>query len=516
MINLNLQSTTGIYIKTKDVYIAQVKGTFFGPKLVKFGKTEIETGGQTDRPPSQQDEAIAAAIRKVIQENNITTNKVVTALAGKDVLIRYFQMPRIPRSEWETAIKFEAKKYIPFKIEELIWDSHVVLAGDKAAKMDVTFVAVKKDVSRRHIALLEESGLKTSVLEPAPFSLIRLFALGNQLAKDKATVIIDVDYGMADINIVKDKICYLTRDVTLPLEEEMVFESLLNEIRMSLEYYEKLFPAEVIGKILLCGEVELKDWDRVLTQELKIPVEKADPVKAIKFKDALPPLSMATAIGLALRGLVKAVPDVNLFRPPEEAIPVERIKEGIKFTPELRQAIFRAVLLSIVGLLILYSVMHYRVMQEKKRLKQVISLQPRIDLPIASLSDLKIEEIKEKLEKKLYSLDLIIDKRIFWTAKFNELPNLVPPGLWLTYLSFSEDLSRDNKISRFLTIKGIAYHENPVREIGIVTKFVSNLKENWAFSEGFKEIKLDSMTSKELNGMPVKSFTVSCSGRGRD
>lgn len=510
MINVKFQSSTGIYVGARNVYVAQLKGTLFGIRLVAFGKTEIQAQAQTSGPDKQQTEAIVQAIKRVLRENNITTNKVTTALPGKDVLIRYFQMTKIPRSEWETAIKFEAKKYVPFKIEELIWDFRVVLPKENAVTMSVTFAAVKKELAKKHLSLFEEVGLKVSVLEPAPFSMIRVFILSKQLAKDRPTAIVDVDYGMADINIVKNKVCYLTRDVSLPLEEEVVFDNLLNEIRMSLDYYEKIFPAEAIGKVLLCGEVEHKDWDRNLAEELKVPVEKANPAKAIKIRRVLPPLNMAIAIGLALRGLVKTAADVNLYRIRKVKEKISLRKEVFELTPEMRQALFRAVALSCVGLLILYLVMHHSVSRQEEELERAIDLRPKVSLPIASLSYSKVEKTRKQLEKKLSSLDAIITKRIIWTTKFNELPKIIPPGLWLTNLDFFQKLSKDNKLSWILTIEGAAYHEDAVREIGIITKFVSNLKENKVFSGDFQKIELISMTSGAIEGMPVKMFSISC------
>ena len=512
MINLNLGATTGVYIGAKNVYIAQLKGTFFGARLVKFGKTEIQLPPQADESTTRQ--AAVQALRKALRENNITSKKVFAALPGKDVLIRYFQMPVIPRLEWETAIKFEAKKYIPFKIEELMWDFHVVLPkGKKDGKMGVTFVAVKREVAQKYLSLFEQADLKPSVLEPAPFTLVRVLALGKQLAKDKPTAVVDVDYGMADINIVKDGICYLTRDVSLPLEGEMLFESLLNEIRMSLDYYEKLFPAEVIGKILLCGEIGPKDWDRKLAEELKVPAEKADPARAIKISNSPPPLNVAVAIGLGLRGMARAGAEVNLLQVREVKSKVVVTKEALALTPEILQAVIRAVLLSCMGFLILYLVMHIRISQEKAKLEQVIDLRPKIGLPIGSFSYSRLEEINKELENKVSTLNLIIDQRFFRTNSFNELPKVIPPGVWLTELSLIDRLSKENKITHSLNIKGVAYHEDPVREIGIVTKFVSNLKENKIFSRGFEDIKLDTMSSAELKGMPVKNFTISCVGR---
>ncbi|MBN2096864.1 MAG: pilus assembly protein PilM [Candidatus Omnitrophica bacterium] len=504
----SLQKTTGIYVGAKEVYAAQLKWSLFGPQLVKFARAEIQTATPAD--DSAQKQAIVQALRRLVRENNISTKKVMIAFSGQDVLIRYFQMPRIPRSEWETAIKFEAKKYIPFKIEELMWDFHVVLPKAKAAKMDVTFLAVKTEVAKRNLALFEQAGVKPAIIEPAPFSLLRLFAAGKQLAKDKPTAIVDVDYGIADINIVKGRSCYLTRDVSLPTQEENIYENLLNEIRMSMDYYEKLFPTQVIGKILLCGEADTKDWDKSLAQDLKIPVEKADLASAVKIKRTLPPLSLAVAVGLGLRGLVKGVAEVNLgqVREVKTKLTVGREISGI--SPLLRGAVIRAGILSFIGLLALYLVMSQAIGQENKRLQEVILQRPKINLPVESFSYASLEELKNELSNKVAFLNSIIDQRIYWTDKFSEIPKIILPGVWFTELNIKEDAGQAAPL-RSLLIRGVAYHEDPVQEIGIVTKFVSALKESKTFSRGFSEIKLDSMASGDFKGLPVKNFVISCS-----
>lgn len=510
MKGLNFQTTTGVYIGARYVYVAQLKGGLFGARLLKFGQAEIEVASSADK--AQADEAKIGAIKKVFRENKINAKKVFTALSGKDVLIRYFQMPKIPKAEWETAIKFEAKRHIPFKIEELFWDFQANLSRGKDAKMDITFVAVKKEIAENHISLLEQAGFKILALEPAPFSLVRLFTSGKQLAKNKPSIIVDIDYGMADINILKEKICYLTRDVSLPLEEEVIFDNLLNELRMSLDYYEKLFPVEIVGKILLCGQVDLKDWDKALSQELKIPVEKADLAKAIKVRRSLPPLSMAVAIGLGLRKLVLAPNEVNLYRVRKvkaEVAPPASKEQVFKFTPELRYTAYRAIKVSCVGLLILYLLMFYRISEQKKELEQIIALRPKVAMDAKGLSYEDIEKARKELQDKVSSLDLLITDRVFWTNKFNELPRIIPPGAWLTDLSFNDRVSK-NKVNRSLTIKGIVHHEDHAQEVRVITNFVSSLKENQNFFEGFEEIELESMDSIEVQGTPVKNFTIIC------
>ncbi|MFC1699033.1 pilus assembly protein PilM [Candidatus Omnitrophota bacterium] len=513
MIGIKLQPTTSLYIGTKNVYVAQIKGTLLGAQLDKFGQVQIPAPASAQKPESaqQRSEVLVEAIGKVMRENNITSKKVVTALPGKDVLIRYFQMPQIPRSEWETAIKFESKKYIPFRIEELMWDFQVVLPKGKGSnRMNVTFAAVKKDVAKDYLELFAEAGLQVQALEPAPFSLMRVLAATKQLTKNKPTAIVDFDQGMADINIVKDRICFLTRDVSLPLEEEIVFENLLNEIRMSLDYYEKLFPSELVTKIVLSGDLERKDWDRKLEAELKVKTEKVNLSKALNLKSAALPLNMAVAVGLGLRGAVRDAAQINLCRQPSQVAKVRIHREVLQFTQEVRQAMVRAVIFSAAGLLILYLAMYRTVALEHKQLQEVISLRPELSLPVDKLSYADLKKMQGELTQKLHALTAIMGPDNLWTSILNELPKIVFPEVWLTSLSFSGDSSKGNKIKRSFKLRGLAYHEDPVQGVGVITKFTSALKENKEFSRGFEQIELLSMTSAKIGEIQVKQFTVVC------
>jgi Tfp pilus assembly protein PilN len=370
-------------------------------------------------------------------------------------------------------------------------------------------VAVKEDVVQRYLSILKQAGLKPSALEPAPFSLVRLFSLGHQLGRGKPTAIVDVEYGMADINVVKDATCYLTRDTALPLEKEVIFDNLLNEIRMSLDYYEKLFPTEVIAKILLCGEVELSDWEKRLADELKLPIERANLSKVVKLGKVVPPLTMSVAISLALRGLVKSKKDVNLCKieVKPKALPAAK---ALGVALEVRRAVSRGLIVSAIGLVLLFAIMTLRIIEQKKLLDNVISLRPTVSKEIGSLSSAEIEEMKDKLRKEHLFLKSFVEERVYWTNKLNELPKAIPPGVWLRNLSFDERLARQKELARSLTIQGVAYHQDPVREIEMVTRFVANLQENKLFAQGFTEIKMENMSSRQLNGFAVKNFTISC------
>jgi hypothetical protein len=222
---------------------------------------------------------------------------------------------------------------------------------------------------------------------------------------------------------------------------------------------------------------------------------------------------MAVAIGLALRLFHRGIAEVNLIREHREhkaaKAPVAA-REVFQFTPAVRKAAVRAASLSCIGLLIVFFVSYRGIIEEKQKLEQVISARPEISLPIGSFSYERIQQVQLELEQKLRALDLIIDQRVFWTDKLNEIPRLIPEGVWLTNLSFNDEFSQNSGIQRRLTIRGSAYHRNPVQEIAIVTRFAADLKQSQKFARGFAEIQLESMDSAQIQGKPIKNFTIIC------
>ena len=132
--NKNLLAITkqvvGLYVSNDTVDLVVLKGTLKGPKLVKFGQTSIypkkqeaqaavvESHDDAAAPLASKiskektgektrDDYVVEAIQRVFRENNVKPGNVVTAISSEETMVRYFQMPKIPKQEWSSAINFE-------------------------------------------------------------------------------------------------------------------------------------------------------------------------------------------------------------------------------------------------------------------------------------------------------------------------------------------------------------------------------------------------------------------------
>ena len=492
------KTPVGLYITKGSVTVAQVKPTLRGPRLIKSAQVKIKS----EQPAREE---IIEIIQEAFKQSKIENRGVVSGLVGKEVMIRFFRMPRIPKEERKNAVKFEAKKYIPFRIEEVASDFQVTEKKGEP-KMEVIFAASKKDYINNHLSLLQQAGLTPVVLEPACFSILRTLYFTGQIKKIETVAVVNVDSSNnVEITVVRDGIPYLSRALTLTISgTQTLLDSLLNEIQISFDYYRRQFPGDSISRIILYGEeAELKEADESLSKELKIPVLKANPVKALGGKQ-YPGAEFSICFGLALKGLVKPQVEIELYT--EEVVPEEK-KRLIKAT-------VAASLPAVLILVALYLFMSKGVAELRTELNKTKQARIKTDLVSFDASGPEMEEIKIEISEKLRILKRLIGERIYWTTKFNELPKNLPEGIWFEEIKLQERVSEGARRTQIsLILKGNVYLGDVSGEMELLNKFLSDLKKNRAFFEGFQEAKLTSVKRGKSGDFEVTKFEISCSGR---
>ena len=75
---------------------------------------------------------------------------------AEPVLLRYFKMLKIPKKEWEVAIRFEARKYLPFNMEQMQSDFIILPLVKGSSEIEVVFFAVDQAYAQRWVSFLQE------------------------------------------------------------------------------------------------------------------------------------------------------------------------------------------------------------------------------------------------------------------------------------------------------------------------------------------------------------------------
>ncbi|MCX5713470.1 MAG: pilus assembly protein PilM, partial [Candidatus Omnitrophica bacterium] len=247
-------------------------GIFFGPKTISLAETrgkELINSVQIDRSnlvSAGLDEKVPEEIKLIalfkdeIRKNKIEAKEAGLALSGNDLIVRTFEMPLLAPHELKRAINFEVKKYIPFKLEDLVADSQI--RSDKMSRKNlVLFVGIKKDVLNKYLTVLKQLDITLTSIEYSPFSVLRFSKMaGAGTWGTNAIVSAGLKEDEANFMILENGFPLFSRDISLadivniqsPDSEagKVAFlERLKTELRFSFDFYRRKFPSKKIKKV---------------------------------------------------------------------------------------------------------------------------------------------------------------------------------------------------------------------------------------------------------------------------
>ncbi len=292
---------------------------------------------------------IPAQIKNLFLAAGITEKKVCISMKGHGVILRFISFPRMAKEEFESAIQYEAEKYIPFSMSEVILDFHIVNSGGSSGasgkSMDVILVAARKQEVMKSVTAVQAAELQPTAVDVDAIAFANAFVETTPDAKSKSLVLIDFGSRNTNINILDHGSLRFSRDISLggsditaslakklglneldayqiqtkknwedPAQEQALkasFGPIIQEIKLSLNYFQSQHQdVESPSAVFVSGGVSQIDLlTNTLEQETGLKVSQWNPLDTIqvgsdadnaKLKVLQPYLSVA--IGLALRG----------------------------------------------------------------------------------------------------------------------------------------------------------------------------------------------------------------------
>jgi type IV pilus assembly protein PilM len=287
---------------------------------------------------------VTDAVRNAIEAAGIKSKAVVTAVGGRDVIIKKIQIERVRESQARELMRWEAEQHVPFDMESVELDFHILDPEADGMEMSVLLVAAKRDLIETKMHLLTDAGLTPTVVDVDAFALNNAFELNHPDAMTGVVGLINIGHEITNINILDDGVPILTRDITvgtrrfredlqrergLGAEEaelllqgydrsphlDAVIESRGEEIAVGIERAAAFLASSSrsgnqMRAVYTCGGgARVPGLTEALANRLRVRVEQANPLANLKVRDGaldslvtdeVAPLLMLP-IGLALR-----------------------------------------------------------------------------------------------------------------------------------------------------------------------------------------------------------------------
>jgi len=281
------------------------------PLLKGVKKFSVSIEGKT-LPP----EALIEQIKLNLKDWCEVAGKINVQVSGKDVIVRYLEMPKMTSTELKSSLKYEAIRYLPFKLSDASFYTQILLDSlpNDPRKMWVILVAVKNNVLEKQLNLLKQAGISPTGVQVIPTSLFNAFeSFAPPEDLEKVVLLAEVGAKMTTINIMRHGVPYLSREVDfggemltqlLVREKGISYENAEKEkaqnafdweidlqrlvqpfvkaIKTSFLYFEGKSEKNVAKVVLSGGSASLKNFDEFLSKQLNISVSIFSPTSNLK------------------------------------------------------------------------------------------------------------------------------------------------------------------------------------------------------------------------------------------
>ncbi len=298
----------------------------------------------------------------------LATEPIIMSLPGNAGFARFATIPAVDAKTLRSMIEYEAKQQIPFPIEEVEWDSHV-LPADDSGQLAIGIFAVTKERLHELLKLYSECGLEPDVLtlssvavynalhydfeledKPEPVSCIdigtnstdivviaggkfwiRTFPVGGSQftsAIADAFASQNVNYSRAEkIKLDRAPSEKILRARTMAMRR--VTGQLVDEIGRSREFYQSANESVDLKKAYGVGStLKISGLRTKIASDLQMTVDRLEEFKRIHLNGpdaadfAAHSINLLTALGLGIQGLGLAKVELNLS-------PLSRVRRKI-------------------------------------------------------------------------------------------------------------------------------------------------------------------------------------------
>ncbi|MCC6405278.1 MAG: type IV pilus assembly protein PilM [Candidatus Yanofskybacteria bacterium] len=195
------KSKLGIDIGTSSIKVVELSQENGRWKLENYAMYELHSAdGHADTAKTVMDlsdDEIAQAIKETIATAGMKSREAVASVSAFSTFATVIEMPYVSEEDLAKTIPFEARKYVPIPLDQVVLDWSIIgvvdgtggtgelpsgpVAPGTSVTVEVFLAAVPKDETARYQRIMRAAGVNLVALELENSSLVRAL-LGNDLS----------------------------------------------------------------------------------------------------------------------------------------------------------------------------------------------------------------------------------------------------------------------------------------------------------------------------------------------
>lgn len=204
----------GLDIGASSIKMAELDVGRQGAKLLSFGIASLPPGS-VNYGEIQNPDALSASIRQMLQSFQIQRKSVALGLAGTAVIVKKITIPRIDKKLLKDQIRWEAEQYIPFDINSISLDYHLIQSDNETDMMDILLIACQNDVVTTYANVVQSAGLDLKLADVSGFALANLFEFNYGKFPGQSIALLNIGATTTNFVVVQNGDLIFCRDINV-------------------------------------------------------------------------------------------------------------------------------------------------------------------------------------------------------------------------------------------------------------------------------------------------------------
>jgi type IV pilus assembly protein PilM len=295
---------------------------------------------------------VAQAIARAVKRSGTRLKHAALAVPGSHVISKIVSMPAgLSDRDMQTQIEMEADRHIPYPLDEVNMDFHVLgsaSASEDVDQVNVLLAACRKEIVDDYAAVADGAGLTPIVIDIDTYAMENAYGVIARnmpgAGMEKTVAILDIGATTTTINVMHNSRSVYTRDHTFggrQLTEEIqrryglsyeeaglakkqgglpdnyqtdvlrpFMEAFCQEVMRALQFFYSSSPFNSVDQVLLAGGcAQIAGIDELVAARVGVAAAVANPFSSMSLASRVKPQmlsadapSLMISCGLALRG----------------------------------------------------------------------------------------------------------------------------------------------------------------------------------------------------------------------
>src|SRR3979409_1502219 len=187
------KTTVGLDIGSGLIKVAVIDHSKKEPELVRVAVVPLLADAIVEGEVMDPG-IVADAIQSALAAAGVKGKNVVTAVGGRDVIIKKIQIERVKEAQARELMRWEAEQHVPFDMESVELDFQILDPDGDGLEMSVLLVAAKRELIESKMRMLTEAGIDGGVVDVDAFALHNAFELNHPNAMQGIVALVNMGH----------------------------------------------------------------------------------------------------------------------------------------------------------------------------------------------------------------------------------------------------------------------------------------------------------------------------------